>query len=1649
MSKSRNLGNLADILIVDGSNNVAIPNGLTATGLISAGILKADSVGKLVPATLGTDYISSNQNITVSATGEATGTSTSSPTSPSIALTLSTSAVTGKVLSGLNLTGGGTIASTDSILQAFGKVQNQISAMIGGVIFQSVWNASTNSPALATGVGTKGYYYIVSVAGSTNLNGITDWKVGDWAIFNGTGWDKVDNTDAVSSVNGYTGAVSLTTSDVAEGTNLYHTDARSRASISSTATGITYNSTTGVLSLTSGYGIPTTASQANWDTAYTNRITSLTTTGSSGSATLVSNTLNIPTYTLAGLGGQPQLNGTGFVKASGTTISYDNSTYLTGNQTITLSGDVSGSGATAITTTIGALKVTNAMLAGSIDYAKMNSATVPTWNQNTTGTAANITATSNATLTTLSVLSLPYSQLTGVPSIPTVSGTANYIPKFTASSTIGNSIIQDDGTNVSVGYTTNPSLYKLDVNGTGRFTGTLLTANASSSTYLNLQNTTGTIGGGEAIAFVMDYTSTSNTTGWKILSRYAGGNLQFVPNYHNGGYNTAALSLNYDGAATFSSSVTATGGFFQGNGSFTNNAFWGTLLTAGTGSYSDFAIIDNTSTQIMRVPTGTRNVVFSSSVTAGGSPTSLSSPTLLIAAKNGTVANIGGFQIYTTSTSNDGNNNGISSGSYYNGTSTIATTTSSSIYQQYLGSHYFYSNTGLTATSAFTPTAVLSIASSGAATFSSSVQASNIGINYAPQSNIRAVIQGSDSTSSNYGLVVYDNTPVSNFWVRNDGAIYARGAATFSSSVTATNLLAQIVAGADTVGGNIILSRNDTTNYRGGAIFSYYYSANAAGNQDTLSFGVSADTTSPATVGKVKMVLTEGGHLGIGITSPNVSGQGSGVKVLTVQGSTSYGVVEVSTNQNTSDGVLLGAYGFANSLMTTNYKLPAYIGSWLEGGGVTSGANIRFHTQPSGTAGAVERMRITSAGVVQIANLAGTGSRIVGTDASGNLSSITIGSGLSLSAGVLTATGGTAGTVTGSGASSQIGFWTSASNMSGSSNFVWDNTNSRLGIGVTPTTTLDVNGTGKFTGDLTIKNTTTHANLFLDANASSGSEAGLYFKIGGTNKYEVYTANNDSALNFYSYGNTSIILKLASTGAATFSGDIGWGGVTPTGNAGVSNTIESSQGAQIAARQSFPQLYLSSNVSGTPYSPTRKVAGYAAQLSLDAFGGTISLNRAVTSTAGSAITWISNLGFDNAGAATFSSTVSATQLTALAVDAGTAIFAKRTGGVNTFALNVNADSSWTMYDYATGSYTAGITQKSGNIGIGTASPVGDGTALNIYGTSYATLKMQNSTTGSLITDGSEIVVDGSNWIFKNREAGDNIFYTSNTERMRITSGGLVGIGTTSPSTSILHLNYNSVNNRALRLQDENGIFDIITSGASSSHSLGVYDETNSAYRLFITSGGNVLVGTTTDNGDKLYVGGNMSSSGRMYAYGGSISAVGTASTAIGTGPYTAIVNSSNSYQILQQLNASYGLDYWAYSGGWSKIATLSATGDLNISGTTASTSGTTGALVVGGGIGAGGAIYASSFFETSDKNIKTLIEDNYQATGISNVTPKLYVKNGIKEVGYFAQDFEGIMPSAVSKSSDGLLSLSYREVHTAKIYALEQRIKELEAKLNN
>jgi hypothetical protein len=64
-----------------------------------------------------------------------------------------------------------------------------------GLTYKGLWDANANSPALTSSVGTAGDFYIVSVPGTTNLNGITDWQVSDWAIFEGGVWQKIDNHD--------------------------------------------------------------------------------------------------------------------------------------------------------------------------------------------------------------------------------------------------------------------------------------------------------------------------------------------------------------------------------------------------------------------------------------------------------------------------------------------------------------------------------------------------------------------------------------------------------------------------------------------------------------------------------------------------------------------------------------------------------------------------------------------------------------------------------------------------------------------------------------------------------------------------------------------------------------------------------------------------------------------------------------------------------------------------------------------------------------------------------------------------------------------------------------------------------------------------------------------------------------------------------------------------------------------------------------------------------------------------------------------------------------------------------------------------------------------------------------------------------------
>lgn len=108
-----------------------------------------------------------------------------------------------------------------------GSTWQPSSIVTSGLNYKGSWNANTNTPTLGdSGAGgVQGDYYVVSVAGSTSVDGETDWKVKDWITHNGSVWQKIDNTESVVSVAGKTGAVALDhTTDLANvGTNSHAT----------------------------------------------------------------------------------------------------------------------------------------------------------------------------------------------------------------------------------------------------------------------------------------------------------------------------------------------------------------------------------------------------------------------------------------------------------------------------------------------------------------------------------------------------------------------------------------------------------------------------------------------------------------------------------------------------------------------------------------------------------------------------------------------------------------------------------------------------------------------------------------------------------------------------------------------------------------------------------------------------------------------------------------------------------------------------------------------------------------------------------------------------------------------------------------------------------------------------------------------------------------------------------------------------------------------------------------------------------------------------------------------------------------------------------------------------------------------------------
>ena len=458
------------------------------------------------------------------------------------------------------------LATSDSTsAQTYGIVRNDITnnnngyVVVAGRISDLDTQAYTEgtqlylSPTTAgTFTSTKPYapqhlVYVGIVVRAHPTQGVVEVK-----IQNGYELDELHNVAAQSPSNGdilqYVSSTSLwtkvagTTSNIAEGSNLYYTDARSRAALSFTAGSGAYNSTTGVITiptntnqLTNGANYITLGSlSASSPLSYNNGTGAFSISQANTSTNGFLSSTDWNTFN----GKQAALNGTGFVKISGTTISYDNSTYYLAsnpNAYIALTALSAGAGISynnttgVIASTITQYTDANARAAislttsGTSGAATYNSTTgvlnvpqyapdlsgyVPTsrtltingtaydlsanrsWSVGTVTSVGLSSATSGVTIgstpiTTSGTITLAIATASGsqqgllsstdwttfnnkqnaLTNPVTGTGTTNYLPKFTGTSTIGNSLVFDDGTNIGIG-TTSP-LVKLHVNGTG------------------------------------------------------------------------------------------------------------------------------------------------------------------------------------------------------------------------------------------------------------------------------------------------------------------------------------------------------------------------------------------------------------------------------------------------------------------------------------------------------------------------------------------------------------------------------------------------------------------------------------------------------------------------------------------------------------------------------------------------------------------------------------------------------------------------------------------------------------------------------------------------------------------------------------------------------------------------------------------------------------------------------------------------------------------------------------------------------------------------------------------------------------------------------------------------------------------------------
>jgi hypothetical protein len=444
----------------------------------------------------------------------------------------------------------------------------------------------------------------------------------------------------------------------------------------------------------------------------------------------------------------------------------------------------------------------------------------------------------------------------------------------------------------------------------------------------------------------------------------------------------------------------------------------------------------------------------------------------------------------------------------------------------------------------------------------------------------------------------------------------------------------------------------------------------------------------------------------------------------------------------------------------------------------------------------------TSAGKMALANAtAGGGSVTIQNPSttSGNAYNFNLPATAGSSGQVLTSQGGgstamtwttpTTGTVTGSGTSTQVAFWSSASGLSSNSNLYWDNTNNRLGVrNSTPLVTLDAGGTIHETGEASQNVSAQGGYLSWNTLCCNGEMDFIDNKGGGSGGFMFFNSTNL----------TAPLLFINSSGAIMPNNLAGTSGqVLTSAGAGAPPTWTTIASAPTAANPTASVILTAVNGSATTFMRS-DAAPALSQAIIPIWTGLHTFTGGITSTGTTAISIsgdasATTIGLGNGTGAKTVTLGSTNTTSSTAVQSGS-------GGVNINAsnnqpTNINTGTSTGTVSIGNGTNTTisenGNYTLNGNNGAATTS-IGTGTTTGTVaiggGSGNPAVTVNNGGTGATTIDNAgtgKVVIGNSTGLTGINEATPvstldvNGSIAGRASAVTLTANGVLTVGNTS------------------------------------------------------------------------------------------------------------------------------------------------------------------------------------------------------------------------------------------------------------------------------